>query len=125
MEHHALGVQDTLAELSRASLNEGEQKTLFSSPKQKTRPCFKDRVVKTMGYHMDAACFYRSSYVLWELPGVIPGRSALLGAVCRLLLGILGYSGQCNARKAGRFPSCQQHHCLGSFWAATEEGGAK
>lgn len=53
---------------------------------------------------------------------MIPGRSVLLEAVCRLLLGILGCSGQCqcDAGKAGRFPSC-----LGSFWAATERGWQK
>lgn len=75
-------------------------------------------------YHMDAACFYINPYILWKLPGVIPGRSVLLGAVSRLLLGILGWSGvcQCDKGKAGRFPSCQQHHCLGSFWAVTEQG---
>lgn len=71
------------------------------------------------GYHMDAACFYRNPcHVPWELLGVIPGRSVLPGAVCRLLLGILACSGQCqrDAGKAGGFPSC-----LGSFWAVTEQ----
>lgn len=55
-------------------------------------------------YHMDAACFYINPYILWELLGVIPGRSVLLGAVSRVLLGILGWSGVCQCDKGWEVP---------------------